>query len=202
MNSPYKWADSRVPNRIQTSQTASFSLLWLELVHFCDVGGLTLQGETEISWHHLKEFQVSGDSIDIFTRALLKCTEQTHVSGLCTNTQKSIVSEVTLGCRTHNISVENKDVSISEKSLENLPAPNKLLKPEASQTHSKTFKVLACPSFTHPHFNDFPSSMEHKRRLFSRLFCILFHKWMGIWTSSIKLQKWLKRQYKWSLCNL
>lgn len=103
MNSPNRGIDSRIPNRSQKSShsSKSSSPVWLELVHFCDVGRLTLQGETEISWHHLKEFQVSGDSTDIFNRA-----------------------EVTLGCRSHNISVENKDMSISEKFLENLPAPN------------------------------------------------------------------------------
>lgn len=81
MNSPCRSTDSRVPNQIQKSphSSKSSSLVWLELVHFWDLGRLTLQGETEISWHHLKEFQVSGDSIDIFSRALLKCTEQKQV---------------------------------------------------------------------------------------------------------------------------
>lgn len=92
------------------------------------MGGLTLQGETEISWHHLKEFQVSGDSTDIFNRAV--CIEQqTHVS---THT-KSVVSEVTFGGRPHSFSVENKDMSISKKFLENLPAPNESA--EISNTH-------------------------------------------------------------------
>lgn len=96
MNSLNRGIDSRIPNRIQKSShsSKSSSPVWLELVHVCDVGRLTLQGETEISWHHLKEFQVSGDSTDIFNRALLKCIEQKYVH-THTHTESEVYTENT-----------------------------------------------------------------------------------------------------------
>ncbi len=121
------------------------------------MGRLIIQGETEISWHHLKEVQVSGDSTDILNQALLKCIEQKHVHTHRTQ------SEVTLGCTSHNISVENKDMSISEKLLENLPAPNGTKDPKRISYTQQALLRFSSP-IIYSHVDDLLSSMEYKRR--------------------------------------